>query len=121
MVIKLRDLNVQIVGDLKRVLKRGFKMSFKIRMSLITPIGTKISDDTFEFDKELQAKDMLDMCKSILNKYCFETYDEYLKTVEAISRILQGYEYTIKPVGRKEVKKILWFKKGKPTKEDELK
>ena len=96
-------------------------MSFKIRLSLITPIGTKISDDTYEFDKELQSKDMLDMCKTVLNKYSFETYDEYIATVEGISKILQGYEYTIKPKGRKEVKRIDWLIKGKKVKEDELK
>ena len=52
--------------------------TFKLRLSLISPIGTKLEDKTFEFDKELQAKDMLDMCKVILNKYSFETYEEYL-------------------------------------------
>ena len=96
-------------------------MSFKIRISLITPIGTKLYDNTFEFDKELQAKDMLDMCKIVMNKYSFETYDEYIATVDSISKILQGYEYTIKPKGRKEIKKINWFIKGHKIKEDELK
>lgn len=94
--------------------------TFKLRLSLISPIGTKLEDKTFEFDKELQAKDMLDMCKVILNKYSFETYEEYLATVESISKILQGYEYSIKPVGRKESKKITWLKKGKEVNEDEI-
>lgn len=96
-------------------------MSFKLRMSLISPIATKIDDKTFEFDKELQAKDMMDMCKIICNKYSFETYDEYVKTVQDISRILQGYEYTIKPVGRKPFSRIEWRIKGKQTSESELK
>ena len=64
--------------------------------------------------------DMLDMCKTILNKYSFETYEEYLATVESISKILQGYEYSIKPVGRKETKSITWLKKGKKVNEDEI-
>ena len=88
-------------------------MSFKLRISLISPIGTKVDDRTFEFDKELQAKDMLDMVKTILNKYSFETYEEYLATLKAISYILQGYEYAIKPIGRKEIHEITWLKKGK--------
>lgn len=96
-------------------------MTFKLRISLISPIGTKVDDRTFEFDKELQARDMLDMCKVILDKYSFETYNEYLATVESISKILQGYQYCIKPVGRKEIKTITWLKKGKMIKEDELK
>lgn len=96
-------------------------MSFKIRISLLTPIGTKLKDKTYEFDKELQAKDICDMCLTMMNKYSFETYDEYLATVEAISKILQGYEYSIKPVGRKEVKRITWLRKGKEVSEDELK
>lgn len=95
--------------------------SFKLRISLISPIGTKVDDRTFEFDKEVQARDMLDMCKVILNKYSFETYEEYLATVESISKILQGYEYSIKPVGRKESKVITWLKKGKKVKEQEMK
>ena len=41
-------------------------MSFKLRISLISPIGTKVDDRTFEFDKELQAKDMLDMVNGLL-------------------------------------------------------
>ena len=95
-------------------------MSFKIRVSLTTPIGTKIDDKIYEFNSELQAKDMTDMIKTIMNKYSFETYEEYLATVESISKILQGYEYSIKPVGRKETKKITWLKKGKEVNEDEL-
>lgn len=89
-------------------------MTFKMRISLLSPIATIIDDITFEFDKELQAKDIMDMCKTICNKYSFETYDEYIKTVDAISKILQGYEYSIKPIGRKEKnEKIIWMKKGK--------
>lgn len=97
------------------------KMTFKLRISLISPIGTKVDDITYEFDKELQAKDMLDMCKTILNKYSFETYEEYTNTVKSIALILQGYEYSIRPKGRNELKSISWFKKGKKTKESELK
>lgn len=96
-------------------------MSFKIRVSLTSPIGTKLDDKIYEFDKELQARDINDMIKTIFNKYSFDTYDEYLATVEAISKILQGYEYTIKPIGRKEVKRITWLKKGKEVSESELK
>lgn len=96
-------------------------MSFKIRISLISPIGTKLKDKTYEFDKEVQSKDMLDMCEVILNKYSFETYEEYLKTVDSISKILQGYEYAIKPKGRKETKIVTWLKKGKKIKDEELK
>lgn len=96
-------------------------MSFKIRVSLTSPIGTKLDDKIYEFDKELQARDINDMIKTIFNKYSFETYDEYLATLEAISKILQGYEYSIKPVGRKEVKTITWLKKGKKVNENELK
>lgn len=89
-------------------------MTFKMRISLLSPIATIIDDITFEFDKELRAKDIMDMCKTICNKYSFETYDEYIKTVDAISKILQGYEYSIKPIGRKEKnEKIIWMKKGK--------
>lgn len=96
-------------------------MSFKIRISLISPIGTKLKDKTYEFEKEVQSRDVYDMCETIFNKYSFETYEEYLKTVDSISKILQGYEYAIKPIGRKETKIITWLKKGKEIKEDELK
>lgn len=95
-------------------------MSFKIRVSLTTPIGTKIDDRVYEFDSQLQAMDMTDMIKTIMNKYSFETYEEYLATVESISKILQGYEYSIKPVGRKESKSITWLKKGKEVNKDEI-
>lgn len=95
-------------------------MSFKIRISLISPIGTKLKDKTYEFDKELQSKDMFDMAQTIFNKYSFETYEEYLKTVDSIAKILEGYEYAIKPKGRKEVR-IDWLTKGKKTSENEIK
>lgn len=91
-------------------------MTFKLRLILLSPIATIVDSETFEFDKELQAKDITDMCKTICNKYSFETYDEYVKTVDAISKILQGYEYSIKPVGRKEEKDIIWLRKGKVVK-----
>ena len=97
-------------------------MSFKIRISLLSPIGTKLYDKSYEFEKELQSRDMYDMCKVVLDKYSFETYEEYLKTIDSISKILQGYEYAIKPKGRKEVTKtVTWLKKGKEVSEDELK
>jgi hypothetical protein len=97
-------------------------MSFKIRISLITPIGTKLKDKSYEFEREVQAKDMLDMCEVVLNKYSFETYEEYLKTIDSISKILQGYEYAIKPKGRKEeTKTVTWLKKGKKIGEQEVK
>ncbi len=94
-------------------------MTFKLRISLLSPIATTVEDITFEFDKELQAKDIMDMCKTICDKYSFETYDEYIATVDSISKILQGYEYSIKPIGRKEQKdSIIWLKKGKETKKE---
>ena len=84
-----------------------------MRISLLSPVATIVDDITFEFDKELQAKDIMDMCKTMCNKYSFETYDEYVATVDAIGKILQGYEYSIKPVGRTEQNdKIVWLKKG---------
>lgn len=93
-----------------------------MRISLLSPVATIVDDITFEFDKELQAKDIMDMCKTMCNKYSFETYDEYVATVDAIGKILQGYEYSIKPVGRKEKNgKITWLRKGKKVKEDDLK
>lgn len=92
-------------------------MSFKLRISLLSPIATIVDDVTYEFEKEVQAKDIDDMCKTICNKYSFETYDEYVATVDAISKILQGYEYSIKPKGRKERKeKVIWLRKGKEVK-----
>lgn len=92
-----------------------------MRISLLSPIATIVDDTTFEFDKELQAKDIMDMCKTMCDKYSFETYDEYIATVDAISKILQGYEYSIRPVGRKPLKRITWLKKGKETRKSELK
>lgn len=96
-------------------------MSFKIRISLITPIGTTIKDKTFEFTREVEARDKTDMAMMICDKRYFETLAEYESTVDAVSKVLQGYEYSIRPIGRKIQTRIDWFRKGSKTGESELK
>jgi len=76
-------------------------MSFDIKISLITPNKYPISEKTFRFTQEIDARDKLDVVMMILDKNYFETYAEYEKTYDAISKILQGYEYSLIPKGRR--------------------
>ena len=55
----------------------------------------------FKFTQEIDAKDKLDTVMMILDKNYFETYAEYEKTYDAVSKILQGYESSLRPKGRR--------------------
>ena len=76
-------------------------MTFDIRISLVSPNGYTIKDKKFRFSTEVEARDKLDVVMMTLDKSYFETYAEYEKTFDAISKILQGYEYSLTPKGRK--------------------
>lgn len=76
-------------------------MTFDIRVSIIAPNGYAIIDRRFKFSTEVEARDKADVILMILDKGYYETYAEYEKTYDAVSKILQGYEYSITPKGRR--------------------
>jgi hypothetical protein len=76
-------------------------MTFDIRISLVSPNGYTIQDKKFRFANEVEARDKLDVVMMILDKSYFETYAEYEKTYDAVSKVLQGYEFSIIPKGRR--------------------
>ena len=76
-------------------------MTFDIKISLIAPNKYPIKEKIFKYGTEVEAKDKADVVMMILDKNYFETYAEYDKTYEAVSKILQGYEYSLIPKGRR--------------------
>lgn len=76
-------------------------MTFDIRVSLKVPNGWNSIDKTFHFNNEIDARDKMDMVLMLLDKNYFDTYDEYEKTINAISLILEGYEYSVRAAPRK--------------------
>ena len=76
-------------------------MTFDIKISLIAPNKYPITEKTFRFATEVEAKDKTDVVMMILDKNYFETYQEYERTYDAVSKILQGYEYSLVPKGRR--------------------
>lgn len=75
-------------------------MTFDIRITLVSPNQYNIIDKRFRFATEDEARDKLDTIMMILDKAYFETSTEYEKTYDAVSKILQGYEYSVRPKGR---------------------
>ena len=76
-------------------------MTFDIKITLVAPNKYNITERTFKFATEQEARDKLDVILMILDKSYFETYTEYEKTYDAVSKILQGYEYSVRPKGRR--------------------
>ena len=76
-------------------------MTFDIKITLVAPNKYNIVEKTFRFATENEARDKLDVILMILDKNYFETNVEYEKTYDAISKILQGYEYSTRPKGRR--------------------
>ena len=76
-------------------------MTFDIKISLVAPNKYNITERVFRFATEAEARDKLDVVMMILDKGYFETYTEYEKTYDAVSKILQGYEYSLIPKGRR--------------------
>lgn len=75
-------------------------MTFDIEINLIAPNKYSITKKRFRFATEVEAKDKLDTVMMILDKAYFETNTEYEKTYDAVCKILQGYEYSVRPKGR---------------------
>ena len=69
-------------------------MTFDIKISLVAPNKYNITERVFRFATEDEARDKLDVIMMILDK-CYE------KTYDAVCKILQGYEYSITPKGRR--------------------
>lgn len=76
-------------------------MTFDIKVTLIAPNKYNITERIFRFATEDEARDKLDTILMILDKSYFETYTEYEKTYDAVCKILQGYEYSVRPKGRR--------------------
>lgn len=76
-------------------------MSFDVRISLKAPNGYTMEDKTFKFTNEVDARDMIDILMMIADRNYYDTLDEYKTTIKAISRILEGYEYSVMAVPRK--------------------
>lgn len=76
------------------------KDCFKIRISLVSPNGYSISDRTYKLDDEIEARDKNDIINMIMDKNYFESLKEYEDVLKAISYILQGYEYSTRPIPR---------------------
>lgn len=90
-------------------------MTFDIKITLISPNQYNIKEKRFKFSTEVEAKDKLDTVMMILDKAYFETYTEYEKTYDAVCKILQGYEYSVRPKGRyiETALNQKWLKKNK--------
>jgi len=70
-------------------------MSFDVRVSLKAPNGWLMKDKTFKFATEVDARDMVDILMMIADRNYYDTLEEYQTTLKAVSRILEGYEYSI--------------------------
>ena len=70
-------------------------MSFDVRVSLKAPNGWLMKDKTFKFATEVDARDMADILMMIADRNYYDTLEEYQTTLKAVSRILEGYEYSI--------------------------
>ena len=76
-------------------------MTFDIKVTLTAPNKFNIAEKIFKFATEVEARDKADVVMMILDKNYFETNAEYVKTYDAVSKILQGYEYSLIPKGRR--------------------
>lgn len=76
-------------------------MTFDIKISLIAPNKYAINEKVFKYTTEVEARDKTDVIMMILDKNYFETLSEYERTYDAVNKILQGYEYSIRPKGRR--------------------